>query len=589
MHKDPARPEITAPPRLYKGEEIDQNQTPKVPKIDCKMPDSQQDTNGNKSSQKQSGNAKSAKSGTHLQEHDRELKELIHAARDSEAQAIMLADLEKAARKSADGRAYEEATTAHFQLSIMQQLSDCIFVGHINTDLDSVAGAIGAACLFGGTPAISEENLNGEILFALKTCGIETPQLFDSIHGSQSGPQSKPICLVDHSEEKQMVASLRNCPDRGVRIQGIIDHHAVAASFTTGIPVFVDMRPWGSMSSIIAILFITYKKHLPKPLAKLLLMAILSDTLDLRSVTTTDADCEIVTLLCRYAGVGDHDALASEQFQAKTDWIVNLGAYEMTRGDQKDFTAGDWKFGIAVLEVTTPDPVLKIAAQIMCELRLLKKEKGNTNYKESKLRKKSQELDFAFLFVVDIINQDSKMIICGGRELALAKAAFPKGSLQEAVQGIKPVGNTIAADETCMYLPGMVSRKKQFAPAFHAALNDAFECSKGPNATTEKDSLVRDTVSTLSGPVAAQSVQLQRSQQLRRTLKEISPAQLQEEKLLAAESLTVDTYHDSVRVHGRPYEKDAKKKDLRATLKALPQINEIHNYSNSSSTLSKSG
>ena len=38
---------------------------------------------------------------------------------------------------------------------IRARLSKAVFVGHINTDLDSVAGAIGAAALFGGTPAIN--------------------------------------------------------------------------------------------------------------------------------------------------------------------------------------------------------------------------------------------------------------------------------------------------------------------------------------------------------------------------------------------------------------------------------------------------
>ena len=82
-------------------------------------------------------------------------------------------------------------------------LRDAIFVGHIKTgtpsnfkinffittilfaikfwyfifvskilDLDSVAGAIGAAALFDGIPAIAQEELNGEIAFALNYAGI---------------------------------------------------------------------------------------------------------------------------------------------------------------------------------------------------------------------------------------------------------------------------------------------------------------------------------------------------------------------------------------------------------------------------------
>jgi len=43
-----------------------------------------------------------------------------------------------------------------------RQFENCIFVGHINTDLDSVAGAIGAAELYGGVPAVSQKDLNTE-------------------------------------------------------------------------------------------------------------------------------------------------------------------------------------------------------------------------------------------------------------------------------------------------------------------------------------------------------------------------------------------------------------------------------------------
>ena len=133
----------------------------------------------------------------------------------------------------------------------------------------------------------------------------------------------------------------------------------------------MDLRPWGSMSTIVGYLFISYRRALPKPIAVLLLQAILSDTLNLRSVTTTDADRSMVALLVSYGGIGkatrnqptlytvsshgenlyedtDIDLLAKKQFQAKTNWIVALGPYEMVRGDQKDFASGPWKFGISV-------------------------------------------------------------------------------------------------------------------------------------------------------------------------------------------------------------------------------------------------
>ncbi len=421
----------------------------------------------------------------------------------------------------ADKKHKHEESLEPYNRQTRERLESAIFVGHINTDLDSVAGAIGAAALFGGKPAISqpEETLNGEIRFALDYCGIETPAQFDTIADAAHAD----VVLVDHTEETQMVPSIKDAPDRAARIIGVLDHHALARSFYTSKPVMMDLRPWGSVSTIIAVLFIRHKRFLPKRLAALLLQAVLSDTLNLRSVTTTEADRSVAALLSRYTGISniktvaskgtkydayeetEIDFLAKSQFQAKTDWIVSMGAYEMVRGDQKDFSCGPWKFGISVLEVTDTTPVLEKSADILMELRLLKKEKGLLFPEQDEdagdemdaeaaaaipeLRH-GNELDFAFLFVVNIVEHSSVLLICGGRELALARAAFIDGQesetgagvLCEAWPGIKPPGSTIDAGATAMRLPeGWVSRKAQFVPAFFETIEQGFRYeAKGP-------------------------------------------------------------------------------------------------------------
>jgi inorganic pyrophosphatase/exopolyphosphatase len=446
-------------------------------------------------------------------------------------------DLRELIERARQAQQHDEDLSTYDGL-IRERLAQAVFVGHINTDMDSVAGAIGAAALFGGTPAISEaaDSLNGEILFALKNCGIETPTVFDELENSATCD----VVLVDHTEEKQMVPSIVASPNRATRIIGILDHHALAKTFFTSKPIFMDLRPWGSVSTIIAILFISHKKFLPKPIALLLLHAILSDTLNLRSITTTEADKGMVALLSSYADVSntnraaepseinpaldaaaayretDIDLLAKRQFQAKTDWIVALGAYAMVRGDQKDFSSGPWKFGISVLEVTDTSKVLAIADEILLELRLLKKEKGLAIVEQERSASaphddgdhqgaprfqlhRASELDFAFLFVVNIVEQTSILLIPGGRELALAKAAFmrtddPDASAvytTEAFAGIKAPGSTIQPADTAMHLPpGYVSRKAQFVPAFFRALEENFNyASKGPvSLATDADS-----------------------------------------------------------------------------------------------------
>merc|ERR1712066_528238 len=115
-------------------------------------------------------------------------------------------------------------------------LRNCIFVGHTNTDLESIAGAICAAELFRGQPARSEEDFNGEIDWALKWAGLTVPPVFDSVPGGATPDASerlRKVCLVDHNEVDQMTPTLKDDPKRMQRIVGLIDHHAIASSFNT--------------------------------------------------------------------------------------------------------------------------------------------------------------------------------------------------------------------------------------------------------------------------------------------------------------------------------------------------------------------
>ena len=128
----------------------------------------------------------------------------------------------------------EPSAAAFFEESYTydRRLRGACFVGHINTDLDSVAGAVGAAELFGGVACRSERELNGEVVYALEEVArLPTPPLFDETPGAgvpRTDGTRAGVCLVDHNEPKQMVASLREDPQRAKRIVGLIDHHALA-------------------------------------------------------------------------------------------------------------------------------------------------------------------------------------------------------------------------------------------------------------------------------------------------------------------------------------------------------------------------
>jgi len=321
-------------------------------------------------------------------------------------------------------------------------LDDAFFVGHVNTDADSVCGAIAAAYLFNGTPLISEpaSSLNGEITFALEEAGVPVPVAFADIEDIAS----KKICLVDHSEKKQMVPYLRENINQVV---GVIDHHALASSFYTEKPIYMDIRPWGCMCTILTHSFIRMGKKIPQHIAKLMLSAVLSDTLNLKSPTTTKADKFAICLLSAAAGVTDVDAQAARQFEAKTKWACSLGAKAMTRADCKEFEAHGKKLVIGVLEIAgSPAPLLKHKEDVVKELEILRGEKN---------------VDYAFFFVVDVVTQTSVMIFPGDAEDKITDIAFKLdiSGKSNTEPNLKSVGN-------------YASRKKEFFPMIQTGLKE---------------------------------------------------------------------------------------------------------------------
>ena len=127
------------------------------------------------------------------------------------------------------------------QAYIPPTLEDSLFCGHLVTDLDSIAGAMGAAELYGGTASRASE-VNSETQFALDYWGLEKPRPIEEL--LEEMPEVG-VCLVDHQQTSQLNKSI---PVE--RIVGVIDHHALQNStIITDMPIYIDIRPWGSMST----------------------------------------------------------------------------------------------------------------------------------------------------------------------------------------------------------------------------------------------------------------------------------------------------------------------------------------------------
>ncbi|KAJ1452139.1 hypothetical protein M885DRAFT_527947 [Pelagophyceae sp. CCMP2097] len=361
------------------------------------------------------------------------------------------------------------------------ELDGAVFCGHLVADLDSIAGALGAAHLYGGTPARASA-INAETEFALAKWGFkldDLPLIDDVV---KADPATR-VCLVDFQQRTQLNPCIREDV-----IVGIIDHHALqSATIVTSRPIFVDIRPWGSMSTIVAHSFIVQGKALPKKIGGMLLCAILSDTLNLRSPTTTVWDRKVVSLLVQYCGVFDVNLLCTEQFKAKSKNLADLSADTLTSGDLKRFNFGSETVAFSVIETTDADAMLRRVGEILPEMLRVKAELA---------------VQLIFVAVVDIVALQAHLVVCGPGEKSLAEAAGFRGApLADRVAEL--AGD--AASALVALAPGRVSRKADFIPpitaAFDAGWTAAAAADAAPAADAGADSLKRPR--SAPPPVAA--------------------------------------------------------------------------------------
>ena len=84
--------------------------------------------------------------------------------------------------------------------------------------MDSIAGSIGAAELFGGFASRASE-VNSETRFCLDYWDVKVPE---PIENMLSAYPEAGVCLVDHQQTSQLNSSIPVD-----RIVGVIDHHAL--------------------------------------------------------------------------------------------------------------------------------------------------------------------------------------------------------------------------------------------------------------------------------------------------------------------------------------------------------------------------
>lgn len=299
-------------------------------------------------------------------------------------------------------------------------------IGHKSPDTDTVCSAITYAEYLKKKNKIDAVaavcgDLNPETKYVLDLFKIAKPKKIDRAAG-------KTLVLVDHNEKTQMVEGADTA-----KIVEVLDHHKIV--FECAAPIKFHTEPAGSTATIVAKVMLADKFKIAKPLAGILLSAILSDTVIFKSTTTTELDIKIAKILAKTAKVSNLKNFGIEIKKQKAS-LKGLTAGQVLRSDYKTFDSGNVRFGVGQIEVVE-------LAQVKARTADLLKEMEQTAHNDG--------LNFVALMATDIINEGSLLLVTGN-----------------AVAIEKAFGKKYAADG--IYIEKMMSRKKDFLPPVMKAL-----------------------------------------------------------------------------------------------------------------------
>lgn len=312
-------------------------------------------------------------------------------------------------------------------------MANVLVFGHQNPDNDAIMSTVVLSQLLnqleyqGNTyTARCLGPLPAESTKLLEDAGVPAPTLIDAIEPAAEGAEPQLVILTDHNEPGQSVAGLENAT-----IFGVVDHHRFG-DFTTAAPLHIVALPWGSSCSIVAKLFEVMGVEPTDTQAKLLLSAMMTDTLMLKSPTATAVDAAIAAKLGEQLGV-DPVKFGMEVFLTRPSG--SFTAEQMVGNDIKMFEVAGTKLLIGQYETVDKSRALGMIPEIREAMRAYQAEKA---------------ADGIVLCITDIMEEGSQVLLEG--DTATAQKGL---QIEDVAEGV--------------WMPGVLSRKKQVAAPILAA------------------------------------------------------------------------------------------------------------------------
>ena len=301
--------------------------------------------------------------------------------------------------------------------------------GHRNPDSDSIVGAIAVSYL--------KNQLENEEYIACRQGDIsdETAFILDHFNGAlpilKTSVAGEKVYLVDSTDKVHFQDDIDEAT-----ILGIIDHHKLG-DIMTSTPLECWIRPIGCSNTVVKEVYDALGVTIPKNIAGMMMMAILSDTVIVKSPTCTKADTKAVKELAKIAGIEQYKELAMEMFIVKSA-TKGASARDLNTKDYKPFIMNGEKVGVNQLEMIDISALDDRIDEIYADMVKMKEEEG---------------LHTMIVLLTDIMKEGSQLY-CVSDDASKIEAAFDK----------KLVNNQ-------MWLEGVLSRKKQVIPFVQPQFN----------------------------------------------------------------------------------------------------------------------
>lgn len=217
----------------------------------------------------------------------------------------------------------------------------------------------------------------------------------------------KKIILVDHNEVSQSVDGLLDSD-----LMEVVDHHRIG-DIQTNRPINFRNQIVGSTNTIIANLYFENRVEPQEDIAGLMCAAIISDTLNFKSPTTTPIDVETAKYLADIAKL-DTEELAKEIFTTGSG-LHTKTPLEIVENDIKEFAIGSYRVMVGQISLYDLQQVKDIREELVAAMETYASDK---------------KLDLLMMLFTSLEHHGSAILSVGPQKW-IVEEAYPKANHKE--------------------------------------------------------------------------------------------------------------------------------------------------------------